>query len=74
MEKLSDQSVINRKIPRSIKIEKGSLVTPGNPYMTLEISSNGKLNRFGTFYFLVDHERYKITFQIGAGRLYAVKE
>lgn len=74
IEKLTDISVIDRIVPKSIEIEKGSLAVQGVPHMTFEISSNGKLNRFGTFYFLVDRERYKITFQIGAGRFYVVKE
>ncbi|WP_071395739.1 competence type IV pilus minor pilin ComGD [Bacillus tuaregi] len=73
-EKTTGKSVIERELPQSIQIEKGTLATPGLAYMIIEFSPNGRLNRFGNFYFLVDYERYKITFQIGAGRFYVVKE
>lgn len=73
-EKLTDKSVIDRNFPKSIQMEKGTMAGSGTTNMIFEFSKSGRLNQFGTFYFLVDHERYKITFQIGAGRFYVVKE
>ncbi|KAA9026277.1 competence type IV pilus minor pilin ComGD [Niallia endozanthoxylica] len=67
--------VIVREIPKSIRIEKGTFPAVGNVYMDFNLATNGRTNRFGTFYFLVDdNKRYKVTFQLGAGRLYVVEE
>jgi len=66
--------VIVREIPKSIIIKKGTFQTVGNSYMEFDLLTNGKTNRIGTFYFLVDGKRYKITFQLGTGRIYVVEE
>lgn len=70
-EKGSDQFIIDREIPASIKIEQGSL---GNRSINFEILPDGGTSNFGTLFFTVGKERYKVTFQIGAGRFYVVKE
>ncbi|WP_394232936.1 competence type IV pilus minor pilin ComGD [Niallia oryzisoli] len=73
-EKLTNITILERNFPKSIQMEKGTMAGSGMTNMGFELSKSGKLNQFGTCYFLVDHERYKITFQIGAGRFYVVKE
>jgi competence protein ComGD len=70
-EKNSDQYVVDRHIPEQITIEHGTL---GKTGIYFEFLADGGVNTFGTFYFLVDEQRYRITLQIGAGRLYVVKE
>lgn len=71
IEKLSNKFIVERSIPEGIKVEKSSL---GVINIDFEFGPDGGVNRFGTIYFMIGKERYKITLQIGVGRLYVVKE
>jgi competence protein ComGD len=68
LEKGTNKRIVDREIPESITLVQGTMK------WDFEIVPNGVINRFGTLFFLVDKQRYKITIQIGAGRLYVVKE
>ncbi len=70
-EKLSNKFIVERTIPKGIKVERGTL---GALTVDFEFEPDGGVNRFGTIYFTVGKQRYKITLQIGMGRLYVVKE
>jgi competence protein ComGD len=70
-EKLSSKFIVERTIPKGIKVERGTL---GALTIDFEFEPDGGVNRFGTIYFTVGKQRYKITLQIGMGRLYVVKE
>ena len=70
-EKLSSKFIVERPIPKGITVEKGTL---GVSSIDFEFEPDGGVNRFGTIYFTIGKERYKITLQIGVGRLYVVKE
>jgi competence protein ComGD len=70
-EKLSSKFIVERPIPKGIAVEKGTL---GVSSIDFEFEPDGGVNRFGTIYFTIGKERYKITLQIGVGRLYVVKE
>jgi competence protein ComGD len=70
-EKLSSKYIVERSIPKGVTVENGTL---GALSIDFEIEPDGGVNRFGTFYFTIGKERYKITLQIGVGRLYVVKE
>ena len=70
-EKLSSKFIVERPIPKGIKVERGTL---GALSIDFEYEPDGGVNRFGTIYFTAGEERYKITLQIGVGRLYVVKE
>lgn len=63
--------IVKREIPSSIKIEKGSL---GSRTISFDILPDGGTTDFGTFFFIVGKERYKVVFQIGAGRFYVTRE
>ncbi|WP_338470237.1 competence type IV pilus minor pilin ComGD [Niallia sp. XMNu-256] len=71
-EKNTNKFIIDRPIPDSIKIEKGSLGKRNS--VTFEILPDGGVSGFGTFFFVVGKVKYKVVFQIGAGRFYVVKE
>jgi len=71
IEKLSNKFIVERSIPKGIKVERSSL---GVINIDFEFEPDGGVNRFGTIYFTAGEERYKITLQIGVGRLYVVKE
>ncbi len=70
-ERFTNDVIIDRPISDSIKIERGSLGSQSN---TFQILPDGGVTDFGTFFFVVGKERYKVVFQIGAGRFYIVKE
>ncbi|HEY4551389.1 MAG TPA: competence type IV pilus minor pilin ComGD [Bacillus sp. (in: firmicutes)] len=70
-EKLSNKFIVERPIPKGIKVERGTL---GVLSIDFEYEPDGGVNHFGTIYFTAGEERYKITLQIGVGRLYVVKE
>ena len=70
-EKLSGKFIVERPIPKGIKVERGTL---GALSIDFEYEPDGGVNHFGTIYFTAGEERYKITLQIGVGRLYVVKE
>ncbi len=70
-EKLSSKYIVERTIPKEIKVESGTF---GALIINFELEPDGGVNRFGTFYIIVGEARYKITLQIGVGRLYVVKE
>lgn len=67
----SNITLIDRTIPKSITVEQGTM---GTMIINFGFDPSGEINRFGTIYFIVGKQRYKITFQIGAGRFYVVKE
>lgn len=71
-EKTSNTYIVDRAIPKTIKVEDGTMGTASS--IQLDLDPSAKVNRFGTIYFYVRDERYKITFQIGAGRFYVIKE
>ena len=70
-EKLTNKYIVEREIPETIIIEQGTL---GTSRISFDYDPSGIMNRFGTLIFLVGGQRYKITFQIGVGRFYVVKE
>lgn len=70
-EKLTNKYIVEREISETITIEQGTL---GTSRISFDYDPSGIMNRFGTFIFLVGGQRYKITFQIGVGRFYVVKE
>jgi competence protein ComGD len=67
-DRFENRIIVERQIPKSILIEQGTL-----PFQ-FEFKADGVISRFGTVYFRLSDERYKITFQIGRGRFYVVKE
>lgn len=70
-ERITGDTILERSIPDSIKIERGTL---GKRSLSFEILPDGGVSDFGTFFFIVGEVRYKVVFQIGAGRFYIVKE
>ncbi|WP_428909101.1 competence type IV pilus minor pilin ComGD [Niallia sp. Krafla_26] len=70
-EKYSQNYVVKRELPASIKLERGSL---GVRTINFEILPDGGVTDFGTFFFIIGKKRYKVVFQIGAGRFYVTRE
>ncbi|MCQ6273716.1 type II secretion system protein [Bacillus sp. V3B] len=70
-EKLSSKYIVDRDISDMVTVENGTL---GTSSINFDFTPSGGMNRFGTVYFIVGGQRYKITFQIGVGRFYVVKE
>jgi competence protein ComGD len=71
-EKSSSVYLVDRLIPKTIKVEDGTMGTASS--IQLELNPSGHINRFGTVYFYVRDQKYKMIFQIGAGRFYVLKE
>jgi competence protein ComGD len=70
-EKLTNKYIVDRKVPETITFEQGTL---GTMRISFDYDPSGEMNQFGTLIFSVGGQRYKITFQIGVGRFYVVKE
>jgi competence protein ComGD len=70
-EKLTSKYIVEREIPETIIVQQGTL---GTTKISFDYDPSGEMNRFGTLSFIVGGQRYKITFQIGVGRFYVVKE
>lgn len=70
-EKLTNKYIVEREIPETITVEQGTL---GTSRISFDYDPSGEMNRFGTLIFIVGEQRYKITFQIGVGKFYVVKE
>ena len=69
--KWTNKRIIDREIPTSVKIEQGTL---GKLKIEFDILPDGGTTKFGTFYIVVEDHRYRVVFQIGAGRFYVIKE
>ncbi len=68
----TNKFIVDRKVSDAIKLKNGSL---GKTNMIIfEILPDGGITTFGTFFVVVGKVRYKVVFQIGAGRFYVVKE
>jgi competence protein ComGD len=70
-DKETTERIIDREIPISVKVEQGTL---GKRDIEFEILPDGGTTKFGTFFFAVEQDRYRVVFQIGAGRFYVIKE
>jgi competence protein ComGD len=70
-EKLTSKYIVEREIPETIIVQQGTL---GTTRISFDYDPSGEMNQFGTLSFIVGGQRYKITFQIGVGRFYVVKE
>ena len=60
--------LVEREIPEVITIKEGSMK------LFFQFQLDGNINRFGSFYIIVDKEWYRMTFLIGKGRFYVAKE
>ncbi|WP_147533949.1 competence type IV pilus minor pilin ComGD [Bacillus marasmi] len=67
-EKFDGQLVLEREFPMDVK------VTPGSMPLYFEISANGNLNYFGTYFITIGTDKYRMVFLIGSGRVYVEKE
>jgi competence protein ComGD len=67
----ANKKIIDREIPASVVVEQGTL---GKRDIEFDILPDGGTTKFGTFFFAVEQNRYRIVFQIGAGRFYVIKE
>jgi hypothetical protein len=70
-DKETTERIIDREIPISVKVEQGTL---GKRDIEFDILPDGGTTKFGTFFFAVEQDRYRVVFQIGAGRFYVIKE
>ena len=71
LDTVTNKRIIDREIPASVEILQGTL---GKREIEFFILPDGGTTKFGTFYFKVEQNQYKVVFQIGAGRFYVVKE
>ena len=71
LDTVTNKRIIDREIPASVEILQGTL---GKREIEFFILRDGGTTKFGTFYFKVEQNQYKVVFQIGAGRFYVVKE
>ena len=71
LDTVTNKRIIDREIPASVEIVQGTL---GKRDIEFFILPDGGTTKFGTFYFKVEQNQYKVVFQIGAGRFYVVKE
>lgn len=60
--------LLERYYSKDIKVSEGSLK------LSWEFNANGNLSKFGSIYIYFGSERYRLTFLIGRGRFYVVKE
>jgi competence protein ComGD len=67
----ANKKIIDREIPASVVVEQGTL---GKRDIEFDILPDGGTTKFGTFFFTVEQNRYRVVFQIGAGRFYVIKE
>ena len=67
----TNKRIIDREIPASVKVVQGTL---GKRDIDFFILPDGGTTKFGTFYFKVEQNQYRVVFQIGAGRFYVIKE
>jgi competence protein ComGD len=67
----TNKRIIDREIPASVKVIQGTL---GKVDIDFFILPDGGTTKFGTFYFKVEQNQYRVVFQIGAGRFYVIKE
>lgn len=66
--RVTNETLIKRELSKEIMIVEGSQM------LYFQFLSDGNINKFGTFYFYVGKEKYRMTFQIGRGRFYVQKE
>ncbi len=60
--------LLERHYPEDIKIYEGSLK------LYLQFNANGNISKFGSIYINIENVRYRLTFLIGRGRFYVVKD
>lgn len=71
LDKETNKRIIDREISPTVKVEQGTL---GKRDIEFDILPDGGTSKFGTFFFTVEQNRYKVVFQIGVGRFYVIKE
>ncbi|MDZ5471019.1 competence type IV pilus minor pilin ComGD (plasmid) [Bacillus sp. 31A1R] len=67
--KNSSQNIfLERKFSKEIKFAPGSL------NLVIRFNPNGNITQFGSIYIYIKDVRYRLTFMIGKGRFYVIKE